>query len=286
MMTTDDSWARIGTFTPDHLIDTSLQLHWAAQFIASAGQTFAEPRADDSHRAMAWDATLDAFVGVPFAGTYPFRLALRPADLTLLLLDRGAESLSEFALPGRTRDDGYAWLARGMATYMGDAAPLIERPEYDVPEHPVQADAPFSEDRRDELHALAALYGSAAEILGDLFAGREDASETLCWPHHFDLATLVTVEADDEGGVVKSVGIGLAPMGGGYDTWYWYVTPWPYPDPETLPELRSPGFWHTEGWVGAILTGKSVTEQPEGERADTVHGFVDAAVDAARRSLS
>jgi len=285
-MKTTDSWARIGAFTPDHLIDTSLQLHWAAQFIASAGQTFAEPRDDDSHRAMTWDATLDAFVSAPFAGTYPFRLALRPTDLTLLLLDRGAESLSTFALPGRTRDEGYAWLSRGMATYMGGAPPLIERPEYDVPEHPVRGDAPFSEDRGEELHALAALYGSAAEILHDRFAGREDASETLCWPHHFDLATLVTVEIDDEGGVKKSIGIGLAPMGGGYDTWYWYVTPWPYPDPEALPELRSSGFWHTEGWVGAILPGTSVTEQPERERADTVRGFVDAAVDAARRSLS
>ena len=62
---------------PADLVEATLELHWAAQYIASAGQTFSEQRPDDSHRAMTWDAKMRAFVGEPFAGAYPFRYAPR-----------------------------------------------------------------------------------------------------------------------------------------------------------------------------------------------------------------
>lgn len=291
------SWDEALSLAPEALVPTTRELHWAVQLVASAGQTFAEPREDDSHRAMTWSAELDAFVGAEFAGPYPFRLALRPRDLTLMLLDRRDGALGVFELRGRSRKEAREWLSVGMATYRGGALPVIERPEYDMPDHPVGEDAPFSNGLEAELTALSSLYASAAALLVELFGQDEDASDVRCWPHHFDIATLITVgessgagesrgagksSGDDES---RTVGVGLAPMGGGYGSWYLYATPWPPPEPDALPDLGPDGAWHTEGWTGAVLTGEEVRALPARERAHRIRRFVVEATEAARRAL-
>lgn len=272
-------WSRIGALAPAALADPALQLHWAAQLVAAAGQTFAEPRPDDSHRAMWWSDTHSALVGAAFAGPYPFRVALRPLDLTVLLLDRTDQTLAALPLRGRPRSEGYDWLALAMATYLGGAPPHIERPEYDLPSHPVERDDPFGVADQ-ALSVLASLYGGAAELLADVAGAWAGASEVRCWPHHFDIATLITL-GDGE----KTIGVGLAPMGGGYDSWYWYVTPWPYPEGASLPELAGPGSWHTGEWIGAVLPGEVVTGEKAKRRRALVRSFLDEAVGAARRAL-
>jgi hypothetical protein len=233
---------------------------------------------------MSWDRELQAFVGVPLAGAYPFRPALRPSDLTLQLLDRSGQALGSLPLAGQTLEEGYSWLSVGLATYMGGAPSALERPEYDLPPHPVSSGAPFSKGRQRERGALSALYDTASALLTALVERRDDASSVLCWPHHFDIATLLTLERSSE--ATKTVGVGMAPMGGGYDSWYWYVTPWPYPDTANLPHLGSSGAWHTEGWVGAVLKGDHIVSAPAGAREAMVSDFITSAIAAASSALS
>jgi hypothetical protein len=280
-MAAHDAWTILGNVAPADLSDAALELHWAVQYIPSAGQTFVEPQPDDSHRAMSWDAGRRAFVGESFAGAYPFRVAVRPEDLSLELIDRTGGALGTLPLAGKTRDEGYDWLSLGLANYMGGAQPEIERPEYELPPHPVAEGAPFSDGRESERAALAAVYGSAAELLGDVVAAHENASSVRCWPHHFDIATLITLTPADDAHEARTVGVGLAPMGGGFDSWYWYVTPWPYPEAEALPELDRPGHWHTDGWVGAVLTGEEIVAAEPAAREAIVRDFLDRAITAA-----
>jgi hypothetical protein len=272
------------TLPPSALVDPSLELHWAAQVVAAAGQTFVEPRPDDSHRAMTWDPQQRALVGEPFAGSYPFRVALRPEDLTLVLVERTDEALGSLPLSGVTLGEAYEWLALGLATYMG-ALPTLERPEYDMPSHPVGAGARFAGGRDLERSALATLYGGAATLLTELVSTRDDASAIRCWPHHFDIAALLTIAVDESGAAVRTVGAGLAPLGGGYESWYWYVTPWPYPPADRLPRLHGPGAWHTDGWTGAVLTGEELASRDEAFVEPAVRKFLDVSVEAASAAL-
>ena len=285
-MTGPDAWTELGTHAPDELCDATLQLHWAAQYLASMGQTFAEAADDDSHRAMTWNGSLRAFVSAPMAGPYPFRAALRPSDMTLLLVDRTGAELGSLPLAGVARDEGYEWLGLGMATYLGGTPPKIARPDYELPPHPVSTgDARFDVDS-SHLRTLSALYAAAAEVLDEVTTARTDASSVLCWPHHFDIATLLTVDDGTEDGVTKTVGVGMAPMGGGFESWYWYVTPYPYPAADALPSLSPPGYWHTEGWTGAVLRGTEVAPLSANERKETVLDFVTRAIDGATAALS
>lgn len=274
-------WARAGMIDPAELTGPSLELHWAIQLLAAAGQTFAEPRQDDSHRAMSWAPELDAFVGAPFAGTYPFRLALKPTTMDVFILDRTSEALSSFHLPGHTLGEAAEWLRLGMATYMGGPLPLLASPRYEIPEHPVGDEAPFSQGLAREMDTLAALYGSAAALLEDRFGERPGASRVLCWPHHFDIATRITPTAGEARAPKRVVRLGLAPMGKGFATWHWYVSLLPLPETSRLPSLTAPGGWHTGGWTGAVLTGEDLVPFPAHRRARVVGDFLDEAVAAA-----
>lgn len=277
-------WGAIGALGPRRLRDPLLQLHHAAQLVASAGQTFAAPEEDDSHRAMTWSGKLEALVGSGFAGPYPFRVGLRPRDLTLLLLDRTGQALGTLPLQGRPREEGYEWLSLAVATYLGGAPPLLERPAYDLPAHPVADGEPFDVDV-DALRVLTHLYGGGAELLDAVRRSRPEASVVRCWPHHFDVATLLTLAGGDEHAGERTIGVGLAPSGGGLDDWYWYVTPQPYPDALALPPLEGPGTWRTEGWTGAVLTGEAVTAADPHRRRPLVRAFVDEAVAASHQAL-
>jgi len=272
-------WPLISSVAPEALIETTLELHWAVQLVASAGQTFAEPRPDDSHRAMQWAPSLRAFVGSPFAGPYPFRVAIRPDDLTLLLVDRTDGTLGSLPLAGKTLDEGHEWMSLGMATYLGGPPPRLERPEYDMPSHPVGAGEPFTGGDETARRVLGALYAGAADLISGAMAGRDRAPEIRCWPHHFDIAALLTIDSE------RNIGVGLAPMGGGFGGWYLYVTPRPYPDSEALPDLAGAGHWHIDRWTGAVLTGDEVRAMPPGERDAQVRAFLARGIDAASEAL-
>lgn len=283
-----DAWAILGEVPPLDLVDAALEVHWAAQLLASTGQTFVEPRPDDSHRAMTWAETADgpgALLGEPFSGVYPFQVALDVAALTLQLRDGTGAALGSLPLPGETLEYAYAWLRDGLTQFMG-GPPEIGPPDFEIPPHPVATGAPFAPGRGTERAALAALYGSAARLLTEVSTAGPGGSPVRCWPHHFDIATLLTVREAEGTAPGRTVGVGMAPMGGGYDRWYWYVTPWPYPPAEALPTLAGTGHWHTEGWVGAVLSGDEVVHAAPDARSRLVEDFVQDAVGASIKVLS
>lgn len=280
-----DPWTTLADVAPGALADPLLELHWAVQPLAGAGQTFAAPKPDDSHRSLTWDDDLGGFLGEEFAGGYPFRVGLSVADLTLHLRDRTPATLGSLSLPGNTMEDAYTWMRTGLSQYMGGTGPIVEQPDFAIPDHPVGEGGRFRDDRTAERAALAALYRSAASLLSDFVAGRDDASAVRCWPHHFDIATLLTLREAQGDEAARTVGVGMAPVGGGFDSWYWYVSPWPYPAAASLPAIKGPARWHTEGWTGVVLEGEKIVGAPAEARRALVADYVEEAVRASGAAL-
>lgn len=121
----------------------------------------------------------------------------------------------------------------------------LKRPDVDLPDHAVAHGATFDAHSKHLLY-LVTCYASTAAILEDVVRAEPAAGPPLCWPHHFDIATLLTL------GGGKMIGIGFAPGDDGIRESYWYVNLFPYPHPSLLAPLRN-GSWHTEGWTGAVL---------------------------------
>lgn len=91
-----------------------------------------------------------------------------------------------------------------------------------------------------ELVCLAAWFALADAVLRDFAEGHADIrpgpSPVRCWAHHFDIATYVGLEVGDPE-LARAVGVGLSPGDASYEQPYFYVNPWPRPDPGALPRL-------------------------------------------------
>jgi hypothetical protein len=278
-------WQTLGAVAPTALLDTRLQLHHAAQWAAAAGASFLEPRSDDSHPNLGWSEAHAALVGHPIPGPPAFQAGLSIADARLLLLDHQGSLAEGLPLAGRTLSEAGAWL-RDAIERMGGSLPAagVEVPGYELPEHAVTAGAAFSLDS-DACAELARWFGDGDALLADLLPALPGAGPARVWPHHFDLGSLLVVQTTADGGLAKSIGIGLSPGDASYAEPYWYVSPWPYPPADALPVLTSGGFWHSEGFVAAILTGTELVSGPPDAQRRRLQDFLDAALAASRAAL-
>jgi hypothetical protein len=259
-LTAETSWFEPrGVPFPVALADARVELHWAAQVIAAVARALIRAVPDDSHTSLEWLPSTRLLAGK----TTPrqLRIGLRPTDLTLVVVDGAGAVGHELPLAGRKLDEALAWAS----DRMGGAA--LGPPPYEMPEHAVAHGGVF---RGDDLAACAELgrwYASADRCLrAGAFLQQEvkpddiqQASPVRCWPHHFDIATLITLPPlASGGGGARSIGVGLSPGDGSYAQPYFYVTPWPYPKDPPLPPLPGGGVWHQTGWFGAVLTGAAV----------------------------
>ena len=120
--------------------------------------------------------------------------------------------------------------------------------------------------------------------MDEVRAGCTDAhaGAVRCWPHHFDIATLLNFEPAEDG-TARSIGIGLSPGDHHYHQPYVYVSPWPHLKAAGLPLLPPPGHWHTQEFVAAVMTGDQILALDD-RRAGTL-AFVRAAYDIGRERL-
>jgi len=247
------SWKRTGSVDPLALANARVQLHWAAQAVAGVGRTLNSARPDDSHTNFCWSDVHQALLQEPIEGV---TCGLRLSDLTIIVI--GAKT-DERSLRGRTLDNAFAFVE----SHFGQR---LHRPNVDLPDHAVMRGARFDADEA-HLAELARYFANAASILGD---------DARCWPHHFDIATLITLSGHGE--EAHTIGIGLSPGDSGSPEPYYYVTPWPYPDASRLGEL-SVGRWNTIGWTGAVLSALSFADVEQQE--ELVRAFLREAMSIA-----
>ena len=275
----EQTWQPLGAVAPDQLVDARLQLHHAAQIVAAVGTSLATPVPDYSHTSLEWLAGPAALAGGLVAGTPSFRAALRLTDLMLLLLDEEGRILADDMLNGKTLASGLDWMRRQVSAFGADGS-KVEPPSYqpgEFPPHPVGEGRAFELDPANSAE-IAHYYADADLLLRDLAAHEPRASSVRVWPHHFDIATLIKLD-EAEGEEARSIGVGLSPGDGGYAEPYFYITPWPYPDASKLPPLPI-GTWHTEGWVGAVLTASALLAGEGDGQEQRASGFISAAVAA------
>jgi hypothetical protein len=262
-------WPLVGNIDPASLVDTRLQAHHAVQLVVALGISFLPAAANDSHTNLEW-LPGRALAGRTIPGRSPFRGALRLDPLILMMLDDSGDVLDEYRLAGRTLAQAFRWLQEAVRAVGGPAERLTDRKHYSIPPHPVGEGAQFLPDEARG-RELSAFFHGASLALGEIQARRPEASEVRCWPHHFDLATLLTLAPG------RTVGAGLSPGDDSYAEPYYYVTPYPYPK-GPFPPLRT-GLWHTTNWVGAVLPASHLCRARTSEaQQDMIQFFLGDAI--------
>ncbi|MDJ0597003.1 MAG: hypothetical protein QNJ72_44765, partial [Pleurocapsa sp. MO_226.B13] len=225
-----NSWKKLGNINPQSLTATRLQLHYAIQFMAAVGNFLTEPQPDFSHASLTWNSELNVFVSGIVATENPFQVALEPVNLTSLILDINGNKLAEFSLSQKTMNEGMNWLKQTIAPLTADITKLtfVSYPD-DFPHHPLANSATFEDISEAQRQELTAYFANSNLVLPAVAASIEGASPVRIWPHHFDIATLISLSYIQKEEVV-SIGVGMSPGDSSYDEPYWYITPWPYPD--------------------------------------------------------
>jgi hypothetical protein len=276
-------WRPLGSVVPVSLVDARLQGHHATQIIVSAAISYLPRRDDDSHTNLEWLPTHGVLATNVLDAKRSLRLGLRLDGLELCALEAGHER-SAFPLDGKTLPDALVWLSNTLMSADLDPARLTTEKHYRIPSHPVEAGAPYRLGDGTALRELAHAYHDAWLVTSAVRDRTPGAAEPRCWPHHFDLATLVTLQKGSDA-TTRTIGVGLSPGDESYAEPYFYVTPYPHPPIDTLGRLVS-GRWHTSGWVGAVLTLTELVNGGEAGQRERALAFVDAAVVECRRALS
>jgi hypothetical protein len=276
------AWRQLGAVVPGALLDARLQSHQAAQIIVAAAISYLPPRGDDSHTNLEWRPDWQGLATNVLPSRDGLRFALRVHDLALLSAV-GDGVRSTLTLDGRSLSEALAWLAAELGREGFDPDRLTTKKHYEIPAHAVAAGAPYRLDP-DTFAELGRCYQNAWALASDVAAREPGASAPRCWPHHFDLATLITLAPATDGSS-RTIGVGLSPGDDSYREPYFYVGPYPYPAVTSLHPLRH-GRWHTDRWVGAVLPASDLVPYADARaQAERARAFVDEAVAAGRVAL-
>ncbi|XWN30962.1 MAG: hypothetical protein ROR55_26465 [Devosia sp.] len=240
---------------PKALRPARAQAHAAAQLLYRAAMSNLAPLPGDEHTNLGWDALNARFQTHSLNATGArVELSLNPLELVL-----GAQTLS---LAGVSMADAFDWIDTVLvANGLKATRPIVAT--YDLPAD-VLGVAAFVQT--DGLAPLANWFDLAAKVLqafaDDVADIEPGPSPVRCWPHHFDIATYVRLEAS-ESEDARGVGVGMSPGDSSFDEPYFYVNPWPHLPREGLPPAVPPGHWHTNGFVGSVATGTQILTLPD-----------------------
>ena len=259
-----------------------MQAHHALQWLGRAGAAYVSPQPDYGHTNLGWDDALDGFTTHLFKDGA--RLGLKISDLTLVSqIGAGTARVQSFPLNGRKDAQARRWLGEQLGAQGLDASGLDAPPTYEIPPHAIAQGAAYdAAGLKDALAELAAWFANADRSLDRIheqMTGRRLApSPVRCWPHHFDLATLIALTArKPEPGYV---GAGLSPGDGYYDEPYFYVSVYPQPEKAMLPPLPKLGHWHTHEFTAAIAPAHKIVAagNPMAETDDFLQAAVGSAI--------
>jgi hypothetical protein len=284
-------WHKLTRPRASELEDTRKQLHWAAQLVSAVGATLVPARSDHSHTNLDWSDGHRGLLSQPSPSKPSLRALLSFPHMTIELIrdhgDSSEKTVLSLPLANRTFTDALAELEHAVAKQLDRETKLV-RPNHELPKHRVDPDGEAGTFGGWEKHAVAELvswFANGNRALRELRRQDPRASEVRCWPHHFDIATLLVLERerpdDPDSEVTRSLGVGMTPGDGSYADAYWYVTPWPYLSSPRLPSLGGGGIWHQDGWIGAVLTSTALREP----QAETFANFMGSAL-AACESLT
>jgi hypothetical protein len=236
------------------LADARLQCHHALQLLTRIARGYLPAAPDDSHTNLKWDAEARALTTRPVGGR---EFALRLDDLCILWRKTGTPEQVAYPLNGRTLDEASMWVAANLQELGLPAEPYFQPLHFEIPVHGVGEGGTFVLHEDSPFEELARYYNNAALVLAQVHESHPESSDVRCWPHHFDIATLLTL---DEG---RTIGCGMSPGDEWYHQPYFYVNCWPYPDPASLPPPAPGSDWHTQIWTGAVLTAENVVRDKE-----------------------
>ncbi|MEO9483678.1 MAG: DUF5996 family protein [Ekhidna sp.] len=274
-------WNEITDLSPKALLETRNNLHQAVQLVGAVPRNLLLHDPTDATASLPWNAATDCLESLPIEHDgkgIKVGLAFSDFKLKVFVEDQEWQSL---ALANQSVNEGLNWLTTTLEQLGLDSTKINLSLPYEIPSFDL--DQPLEVDH-SSLQVFNALYSNVHLILEREVSHWKDAFDIRCWPHHFDIATLIPLEKDKNGEVTKSIGVGLSPGDEGVEEPYIYVNVWPSVAYETLAKHALPaGHWNKHGWSGGVLT---YSDFVAGKQEELVAHFVRETVQTLKRETS
>ncbi len=262
-------WKQLTSVDDNRHLEARGQLHQAVQLLTAVNISFVEHKADDSHTALLWDSDSLIFLSQPFGPGNNFQAGIRPEDLACLVFHNN-EMLLNLRLNGTTLEQVASDLQFFLEDHGFPKNVFTMERHFELPPYTDRWASPFDTSDQVAFDMLAAAYADAYPVISGIAQADSRASNLLTWPHHFDMAVLIT---PSEG---KSIGVGMSPGDASYTEPYYYVNTWPYPSDDQVNDTPlTLGKWHTKDWKGMVLTlDQIVVEKKPAKQQSIVETFL------------
>lgn len=246
-------------------------LHQAIQIVGAVPRSLLPEDPTDGSASLNWDSSRKTLVADPIEingnKTY-VGLGLSNA----ILFIKTEKEIETFDLNGHSTIDGLNWVKSELNKLGYDSEKVTLKLPYEIPAYDSAKNLNFDSQGIEE---IARLYNNIHILLHPLTQKWASAFDVKCWPHHFDIATLIPIEEDAKGEVVKSIGIGLSPGDEGTNEPYIYINAWPNIPFDKLEKVQlSMGCWNKEGWSGAKLVYSQILNKD----ANELEKFIDSTI--------
>lgn len=236
------------------------QAHQACQWASKAARANIAARPDDSHSNFGWMANNLMLVSEPLDDDRVYQAGFSFLTGEIVWLEHG-QIHSSLSIENQTDSGLGLWLDKQLTK-----ANLVPTQKAQMPYS--LGESIQHKPCNAELVVLGRWFDSGFKVLTvvrDEFAARaHTASIPRCWPHHFDVGTLLLLEgADPE--TARSVGIGLSPGDSSYEEPYYYCNPWPVPSKDKLGPPPYGLRWHTDRFTSLIATASELGESSDQE---------------------
>ncbi|MGP1993480.1 hypothetical protein D9V96_016485 [Zobellia laminariae] len=225
-------------------------MHLAAQYLAAAGISFVEKKADDSHTNLGWSIDKQR-LETHSLSTDGDVLALNYNTFSLEW--DSPKNKASFALDGKTHQQVLEWLTNSADSFLGKTYTYDFH--YDLP-YSIDDSFTFVLDG-SKLKELADLRTLTQSSLEKTLAVNGLESDIRIWPHHFDSGAYVVISDD------LSIGFGLAVPDTMVTEHYFYISG--YKGHSGLDTSKfdslSLGEWKNEGFKGAVLPATKINEE-------------------------
>ncbi|MGI9543516.1 MAG: DUF5996 family protein [Cyclobacteriaceae bacterium] len=241
------------------------ELHQALQLVGMVSRSFLPPDPSDVHATSQWLNQSQSLAGNLVTGNHQLRMALRIVDTSLLFLDANEQVIDQFPLANEYYSDVVQWVSSKLADEGFDISKFNQHLPYQIPAY--DQNRSFTAFQDHILSEFSGYFKNAHNLLGEI-RSEYQSSTIVCWPHHFDIATLITLKPDPDPEKAKTIGLGLSPGDSYYDLPYFYLNTWPYLTKEQIQNetWSSAGTWHTKDWIGAVLPADKIITWESGEQ--------------------
>jgi hypothetical protein len=182
-------------------------------------------------------------------------------DFALQLLTTDLEIMTAFPLNGKTFAEAFQWLWNQLNIQGLDAAKLLPKMHFDIPDHPIKHGKPFRVENFEHMQELAR-HRTNGHLLHQYFRLLLHRDEDIfIWPHHFDEGLYLPLTFEGEA-PTSSISFGLAMPDIYYPEPYYYVTAWKKEEKTNIKGLKlaPQGHWHQQDWLGQVLEAHFIVQ--------------------------